>query len=49
MYDEVARTILEGNCILLHGTPETKGEVTYVIAIKTIRENINDKISYYCR
>lgn len=32
------------NCILLHGIPESKGEVTYNITLKTICENINGNI-----
>ena len=32
------------NCILLHGIPESKGEVTDDTAAKTICENMNDII-----
>ena len=32
------------NCILLHGIPESKGEVTDDVAVKTICENMNDNI-----
>ena len=32
------------NCNLLHGIPESKGEVTDDVAVKTICENINDNI-----
>ena len=32
------------NCILLHGIPECKGEVSDDVAVKTICENINDNV-----
>ena len=32
------------NCILLHGIPESKGEVTDDVAVKIICENMNDNI-----
>ena len=34
-----------GNCILLHGIPECKGEVNNDIAINSICQNINENIT----
>ena len=36
---------LRRNCILLHGIPECKGEVTDDAAVKKICQNINDNIT----